>query len=798
MFRKIGMMAGLAFAAMALPVRGAGGESGPSPPDRTLRAAATQEAVVRGERFWRQIADSDPQPSASSRALLAYALVLCDAKVHPERLERLFVLTARMQDRDPKSPMWGNLKWYWRDSGVTDTNAVDFCMLDAATLWLRHGDAIPEPARRELQTILRLGVEGCLRHRVPTEYTNIAIMNAANLIVSGERLDRPEAAAEGCRRLDAVCQWTAALGIHEFCSPTYYGTDLNGLLFLLANARDKRQRDQASALLQLFWTDIGLNWYPAGERLGGCHSRSYDYLRGVGALDWHLWVQGWLATKVPGSAERTEPYGDQWSPPRSLRGTSVGQFPRLVRQSWGLLPAESRTHMMYRDVTLSCCGAVYGSQDMPLVVDLPGGRDSPRCYFIADGREDPYGKKRYATGSAKHAKALHLIPFWAGAQRSCDALGLAIYRAKELSAPEVFHVQSHLVLRRDVDGFWLSGRMLKIPQGTSQTPGQVAIPPGEPLVFRQGPAAVGIRVLWTRGKEGRPAAVSVVDDGNALGCLRLTVDHGQASDLHTADGDRPAGAAFWIRVGSGLARDEDFQAWRKRFEEAKPATVDVAPRQVRLEVPGVDGPVSITAEPPWDQGGQVCLDPPPCRGTLELDGREIGRPLLTAVEPLASCPPGSGPLTPIRVEKGRGGYWEAESGLVVPGVCVMNDTEASAGRYVCQPAEAIGQPNGSVSWQLDVAKPGSYRLWARVRATDKKRNSCYVSVLGEHGWMLTQRIWSVPVHDGWQWQPFRVDRAKAATLLDLPAGTSRLYIRTREPGLAIDRLFLTADPSEQP
>ena len=78
--------------------------------------------------------------------------------------------------------------------------------------------------------MLRLGVEGCLRHRVPTDYTNIAILNAGNLIVLGERLDRADAAREGYRRLDAICLRTAAFGVHEFCSPTYYGTDLNGLL----------------------------------------------------------------------------------------------------------------------------------------------------------------------------------------------------------------------------------------------------------------------------------------------------------------------------------------------------------------------------------------------------------------------------------------------------------------------------------------------------------------------------------------------------------------------------------------
>ena len=70
-----------------------------------------------------------------------------------------------------------------------------------------------------------LAVRGrrCLRHRVPTEYTNIAILNASNMIVLGERLGRKDAAEEGYRRLDGICALMGTFGVHEFCSPTCYG-----------------------------------------------------------------------------------------------------------------------------------------------------------------------------------------------------------------------------------------------------------------------------------------------------------------------------------------------------------------------------------------------------------------------------------------------------------------------------------------------------------------------------------------------------------------------------------------------
>ena len=291
------------------------------------RKAAIEDAARRGDAFWRQIATAEPRPTSGCRQLLGYALALCEARVHPERLERLFVLTRQMQDQDPHSKNWGNLRWYWRDAGVTDTNAVEFCMQDALLIHIRHGDWLPPAAKKELADLLRLGVEGCLRHRVPTDYTNIAILNAGNLIVLGERLDRADAAREGYRRLDAICLRTAAFGVHEFCSPTYYGTDLNGLLLIHTYARGKRERQQAEALLQLFWTDIAANWFPAAQRLGGCHSRSYDYLRGLGGLDWHLWIHGWLESPSAGSAERREPWTDEWSPPPSLVEMGRRSFP---------------------------------------------------------------------------------------------------------------------------------------------------------------------------------------------------------------------------------------------------------------------------------------------------------------------------------------------------------------------------------------------------------------------------------------------------------------------------------------
>ena len=51
-----------------------------------------------------------------------------------------------------------------------------------------------------------------------------------------------------------------------------------------------------------------------------------------------------------------------------------------------------------------------------------------------------------------------------------DALGLVIYRGRDMADAEVFHLQSHFVLRRTAD-VWLDGKRLTLPAGTASKDG---------------------------------------------------------------------------------------------------------------------------------------------------------------------------------------------------------------------------------------------------------------------------------------------------------------------------------------
>lgn len=764
------------------------------------RDAALRHCADGDESLWRSIAEQDPRESMSCRTLFASAMALCEARQHEERLSRLYELAARFQDRDPESPAYGNLRWYWRDERVTDQNAVEFCMQDALLTWIYHRQWMPERAREQLRELMTFGIEGCMRHRVRTSYTNIALLNAANLIGLGEAFDRPEVAAEGYRRLDLICLWTWRFGTCEYCSPTYYGVDLQGIHFIEQHARQEQGRQQARALARLFWTDIVANWFAPAQSLAGAHSRTYDYLRGLGSLDRYLQVSGWIDEPVTPSPAMVHPLRAPLTPPTFLDGELKLDLPRLVRQSWGQSAVESRTHMLYHDITLSTSAANYGAHDMPLTVDLAGDRQAVRCYFIPDGRQDPYGMVKYPTGSANHPKALHLKPFWTAAQRTCDALGLVVYRDGDLQEDVVTNLQSHFVLRRQNDGVWIGGKPVELAEATEKEPAGKTLDLSEPLVVRYGSAAIGIRVLWARAQDATPPAMALVDDGNGFGAMRLTIDH------HRQPISAQAGAAFWIRVGSRLATDEEFRAWRSAFEAAKPTTADATAAGIRLEVPGVDGPVSLSAAAPFDRGSPVGLVPEPSRAVLEItcpglgpDAVDIGKQILDDVEPIRGYRRQLARLKPIAIPPAGEAAWEAEDGLVFPEMVVAEDTAASAGRCVGSSKDGLSHSRtGSVTFQLDVAEAGTYYLWGRVLAPDPETDSFYVLLDDTLGPAPSSASWHTLHGDGWRWRPVAFDKAKEPAQFHLPAGRTPLQFRVREPGTQLDRVFITRDPDARP
>lgn len=593
----------------------------------------SRDSIVRGalpsaDGVWRDA--TKLLPKWSSRDLFIAALTYCEAHTNLNRLEKFFDIASSIQDRNPTNKTYGNFLWDSHTPTIIDKNAVDFCMQAAAPIWILHRDEIPPAARAKLKELVEIGVAGLKVHRVNDDYTNIGLMNAGNLILLGESLEKPEFATEGAKRLDAFIAAMRRGGTHEYNSPTYYGVDLDDLVLLEALTKNEKVRAVARELLEYFWTDIALNWFAPAQKLGGARSRDYDYLRGIGGLDQQLMANGWLATNAANRINNIFPAFIQWRPPASLRELAMQKVPRVVEQIWGPNTNQSRVNLICPDIALSTASGGYGGwMDIPLSVDFAGERTEPRGYFIPDGRHDPYGKVKIMERSG-HTKTLHLSPWWGAIQRHADALGVVAYRPADVATNMVTSLESHFVLPLKNDGVWIGEKKIEV---TGKEPFSHDISASEPLVLRRGTAAVGIRIPWARDIDGKAAVAKFVFDKNDFGVARVTVDHGK--DLTALASNTPPGAAFWIRIGSGLKTDADFESWRKSFASADTA---VKPTQGGFVITaiGIDGPMQIIGSVPF-KNYDATIKPTPARDYLSIDGDDLGKKILNRIAPLTSA-----------------------------------------------------------------------------------------------------------------------------------------------------------------
>ena len=730
------------------------------------------------------------------RSLFEFALQAADAGWRPDLVERVLELAEKMQDRDPKSKTYGNFRWYWRNEKPGDQNAVEFSMQQAVLLWMFYKDKLTPAARKRLEGLMKLGVEGMRRHGVAVSYTNIFLMKTSNAILMGEAMNMPKLAEEGYQMFDQWLMWTWEAGISEYLSPTYYATDLDDLGPIARYAKREEGRRAAEAVLRFYWTDIAANYYLPGERLGGAHSRDYDYLTGHGGLDDFVRDQGWIAGKP-----RTDVFHRlvSWKAPENLRADILARTPRLIQKRWGTAEGRVATQYAGKQFSIGSSGESYSdATDKTLTVNLPGGPKMPVVNFFMDARGDPYGKIKFSTGSSGHNKALHLLPFLTSVQRGPEALLLASIDTDSPSykryAPTANTLLSHLVIPAKVE-LWLGDKPLQAPGEGARVP----IPDGAPVFLRLKDVAVGVRFVLGLDTAGKAALVELVNDGVKYEAMRLTCVHAAANPKGRGT------VAVWVRCAEGLD-DKGFAHFRSQFINAK-ATAEVKGAQVEVAVPGLLGPMRLVADLAAERRlVREGAEPGTGEYLLAVDGRDLGREILKDLGPVKKCQDllaaeksGEGTNKPDTV-------FEAEdAALIVPPFEIGADTKASGGKFVWMPGEP-GQPGGNpfarANWLLHIPKSGAYYVWGRVMAPTPSDDSFHVSVRqGGKTIVPPMTDWQTGTHTTWECTPAvlgRPSKDAKPTPIQLSEGSAILEISCREDGTKLDALFFTADPGAKP
>jgi hypothetical protein len=742
--------------------------------------------VQRLDRLWRRF--EPVRPNVGSRDLFGFALEAAAAGYRPERITKALELAEQMQDRDPNSRTYGNFRWYWRAEKPEDWNAVEFCMQKGALVRMLHTDRLDADGRRRLERLIRYSIEGIRRHNVRESYTNIFLMKTWNCIALGEATNRPDLAAEGRSMLDRWLMHTWENGVSEYLSPTYYGVDLDSLGLIARYAKDPATRRDAEAALRLMWTDIAANFFVPCARLGGAHSRDYDFLTGHGYLDIHLRMAGWI------DADRPDPPSTffqlcRWAPPKDLPAKLPAPGGRFVHQRWGAAPGQAASHYVGKSFSLGSAGANYGPMDKPLTVNLAGGPKMPMLNFVMDAREDPYGKKRIPAGGG-HSKTFHLQPFLASVQRGAEAVLIASADPNSVRfrrrAPQPNCLLSHMVLPAGLE-VWLGDAPLKLRKDTRRYP----LPTDRPVFLRFKDVAVAVRLLAVRPEGDAAAPVELVTDGGQYGTMRLTCTHSAAKPT------RRATVAVWLSAAEGL--DE---AGFARFRGTR--RVQTVGREGTVVSAAGRGPgaslrlvVDVAAERRLRvEGGAV-------DALLAVNGRDLGREILGRVGVVARYErllAGATAGGPGASKPGRTIEAEAAA-LIVPPFRIASDAAASGGKFLWMPGkEGLGGGSGVARaiWPVHVPQAGTYYLWGRVQAPTPNDDSFFVRLAQNRRDVVPRSAWHTGTRKQWQWIPLRIDGRAGPVAIRLEAGAALIEFGCREDGARLDGICLTAKADRPP
>lgn len=579
------------------------------------------KAIAAFDRTWER--RQKRAPSSGARDLYEFFLTVVAHNWRPEKWAAIVMLVEELHDRDPASPTYGNYRWYWREPKPNDRNALEFSMQSASLAWAAYRDRMPEDARRALADAFALSAEGLVRHKIDVGYTNIFLMRLANCILIGETTGRPELVARGRAWFDEWFAYTRANGVHEFSSPTYYGTDLCDLGALANYAQTPAVRAQAEAALRLLWTDIAANWFEPYRGIAGAHSRDYGFLTGHGYLDQALLRAHWLEGNASGE---THPAIDDvvfWNPPAELRA-AIPAAPRVVTQRFGPQPWERATHYVGKNFTLGSSGTGYGAQDKVLTLTLAGGPQMPLVNFALDYHRDPYGQAKLATADG-HSKLTHLLPFIASVQRGPEALLLASYDPATARNPIGGKT---LIVYDGINANFVLPAAAELSDAHGPLAGgeTVALAENSLLFLRYQDTAAALAFVVTRDDAGQPARIAVVRDGAKVGAARLTAT--------LAEG-KPRGsvlAAMWVRATEGIGSDEAFAKFRADFLRASERTkISLTGDTLDISVAGLAAPLRLSADLAHEKRLAIeGADPAPQVGILVVNGRDLGAALLAA------------------------------------------------------------------------------------------------------------------------------------------------------------------------
>jgi len=236
------------------------------------------ERMANLKREWAALQQNPPQLGV--RDCFLFLLDALDTQfLEPQQVEWVLKrVQTRMISNPAAGRSYGNIFWGWHETGfdIGDGNNIEFCMQYGLPIKLLFNDRLSPEARKTLDEIFTLGIEGARNQVVRISYTNIYLMKIWNFVAFAQVYQQPEILEEGRKYFDLWLNHVSRYGNREYDSPTYCGVDIESLLLICRFSTDPDIQSKARAALRFFLNDLSAHYLPRAGILGGAHSRDYN------------------------------------------------------------------------------------------------------------------------------------------------------------------------------------------------------------------------------------------------------------------------------------------------------------------------------------------------------------------------------------------------------------------------------------------------------------------------------------------------------------------------------------------
>jgi hypothetical protein len=529
-----------------------------------------------------------------------------------------------------------NFKWDYEDTTVTDDDAVEFVTESLVQIAYRFPNLLAQygPVSQSgtienlLATLLMEGQEGELNHTPSVRDTNIWLLKNCNLVLTGQGvvdgsnnvLVSADSDITNAARTNLL-DWVTAVrtnGIHEFMSPTYTGVQMEALGYIFLYCTDPGIQTIAQQGWKLIWTDMYASWFYQDQRIGGTHSRTYEFLldedHATDRFYWavsHLsappaqpWPQLLVNRPQPGYWPGQDFISYYLMPPSDVPylfpaqvavngestilrnfGDSEDEYDDFYEYAETFMANPQAAGGLSYPYSIGTAEALYDNPNFEgWTIMMPGDGTTVNVNYNMQGREDYYLQNSTAGG---------LTPFIASVQNVAETLFLAASNGSVDASLGATEVASTITIPNTAQ-VWIGNSSTPVSlapgQSTSVTAGEsifvTMTNPGETDCL-----VTGIRFLLTTDMGGNTIGLSLVNDGSQYNALRLTCEH-----IASTPSSGNAVIAYWSRTAYCTDTTTNFDTFRTALTSPTVTnTYDPASGDVSLSVPGLRNIMSIEA-----------------------------------------------------------------------------------------------------------------------------------------------------------------------------------------------------------